>query len=767
MFKFILTLCLFLCLHKSFAQSSCKYTINGHVVDKELNTSLNNATISITELNKTTISDIEGNFNFTNLCSGWYTISVTHIGCVTTTQKIQIKQADAHVDILLMHDFKEEKAALITALQDKKSSGFKVSISGKSLDASKGGTLTEIMQKLNGVSLLQTGNTISKPVIHGLFGSRVLLINNEVRQEGQQWGNEHSPELDPFLANKIEVIKGVDELQYGSDAIGGVIVVSPKTLIGLKQNNSSMYTGYNTNNKMYYGSAIIERKTNKNINFRIQSTIKKAANTSTPDYKLNNTAFNEINNSITILKQHKQNNVEVFVSNFNTNLGVFKGAHIGNITDLNTAIANSSPNIVYLNQNTYNIDRPKQQVNHFLAKLKYVNNKKLTANFNLQHNNRKEFDIVRNSNTKTPQLNLNILTLNQTIQYEHQKIKNSNGNIGLNVTQQFNSYEGRYIIPNYTAMQIGLFAIQKWKKPHWEYQAGVRSDVKWINTRRLRNNGTELNYNFNYKTLAVSGNIIHNITNHLKSNIAASISSRAPYVNELLSNGIHHGTATYEQGNLLLKTEQALFLNWNWEYNSHNQLWKIDASIHQNLIKNYIYQQAKPTEPVLTIAGAFPKLVWQQTNASLSGIDISQQFNISKKINILQKASYLYARNLILKDYLIGIPPFQLNQTVNFNAFSLFKKTTTNIAINGLTVATQKQLPQNFLPEFDYKAAPGGYTIFGIEIMNSFLIKQKESTVQVGVTNLTNKRYRNYLNAFRYFTDETGRNFFIKFNINL
>src|SRR5690606_33154577 len=87
----------------------------------------------------------------------------------------------------------------------------------------QGTSLAAQLQSIPGVSMLQTGGTIAKPVINGMYGNRVLILNNGVRQQGQQWGAEHAPEIDPYIANQLTVVKGAESVRYGSDAIGGVI----------------------------------------------------------------------------------------------------------------------------------------------------------------------------------------------------------------------------------------------------------------------------------------------------------------------------------------------------------------------------------------------------------------------------------------------------------------------------------------------------------------------------------------------------------------
>lgn len=106
----------------------------------------------------------------------------------------------------------------------------KKELSPEELSKTRGRTLGESMKELTGVTTLTTGNSISKPVIHGMHSDRILILNNGIRQEGQQWGSEHAPEIDPFIANKLSVVKGAQSVRYGANAIGGVVLVEPANL---------------------------------------------------------------------------------------------------------------------------------------------------------------------------------------------------------------------------------------------------------------------------------------------------------------------------------------------------------------------------------------------------------------------------------------------------------------------------------------------------------------------------------------------------------
>jgi iron complex outermembrane receptor protein len=167
------------------------------------------------------------------------------------------------------------------------------------VDATRGQSLGEVLSRANGVTVLQTGSTIFKPVIHGLHSQRVLLINNGVRLESQQWGSDHAPEIDPFIAEKFTIIKGAGALKYGNDAIGGAVLIEPKALPKQAQTNAAFNTGYFSNNRQYVMSGMLESSPIKypELSYRIQATYKKGSNARTPNYWLYNTGLQEINYS--------------------------------------------------------------------------------------------------------------------------------------------------------------------------------------------------------------------------------------------------------------------------------------------------------------------------------------------------------------------------------------------------------------------------------------------------------------------------------------
>lgn len=748
---------------------TCDYILSGHVEDVDTKEKLVLATATIKETGKEIITNEKGDFTFTALCAGEYTLLVTHVSCDTIEQKITITK-DYHVDILMPHTRKVLGDVIVDAQKAIVSTGFKKELSGRILEETKALSFAYALSKINGVTMLQTGSSIAKPVIHGLHGNRILTINNGVRQEGQQWGNEHAPEIDPFIADKLIVIKGVDELRYGSDAIGGVILVEPRPLRTQPGYAAEINTAYFTNNKQYVVSGVFEQQLKKQpaFRYRVQGTFKKGANVATPNYRLNNTGSEEKNYSITLGWKKKKWNTELFYSHFATKVGIFNGSHIGNLTDLLNAISAPKPNDVYLGQNTYQIQRPNQDVTHDLLKSKTIIQKgehKFTFLLAGQFNRRKEFDIVRSSSNKNPQLDLYITTTTQDISWEHPKKNNFSGIGGITLMQQDNSYSGRYFIPNYFAYTFGSYYLEKWSKHKWELQAGWRYDNKSINTLRLKYNADTINYNFNFTTFASSLNVVFKPNSNWRLNTNISLANRAPHVNELLSDGIHHGTATYEKGDIALKPEHSINILTGINYLHPSKNFSMDVLLYSNSINNFIYQQPMPNNPVLTIAGAFPLLEYQQTNALLSGLDISTVLKPIAALELVSKFSFLQARNKKINDWLILMPANRLSNEITYSLKERKKITATYISVEMQNVMQQKNVPSDANGRQDYKAPPAAYTIISMHASATFLVCKTPITISAGVSNLLNTIYRDYLNNMRYFSDEMGRNISLRAKI--
>jgi iron complex outermembrane recepter protein len=748
----------------------CEITISGHVHSDSTHENLSMATITVLESGKSYQTNSRGDFVIAGLCKQPYTLLVTHVNFDSVTRLIKVKNG-LHIDIDLVPSTKLLNNITVKAKRSNESVGFMADLTGKALDQTRGQTLAEALSKLNGVTMLQTGTNINKPVVHGLHSNRILIINNGIRQEGQQWGNEHAPEIDPFIAGSLKVVKGVDELRYGSDAIGGVILVEPKTLRVQPGTNAAIHSLYATNNGLWVLSGSIEHRLKKlsALAIRLQGTLRKGANVQTPDYRINNTALNEHNFSVTATWHREHFNSELFYSQFNTSVGIFTGSHIGNITDLLTAISTNVPNAVFTGDNTYKIGRPRQEVFHQLIKSKTgfeIRHHQFNLILATQFNKRKEFDIVRNPNNQSPQIKLDIATYSGELNWQHPKHNYFTGQAGIVFTHQENSYSGRYLVPNYNLNSFGMYYLEKWSRNKWSAEAGMRFDKRDIATTRLLSNGSTFNnFDFRFSTFAFSAQGGRELNDRLKLFAGLSISSRAPHVNELLTNGLHHGNATYEIGDIALRPERSFYKYIRVEASDKSKTLNARIESYHNYINRYIYQQPKPDDPVLTIQGAFPKIVYQSTDVSMFGVDFSFDATLAKSFIYTYRYSLLRARNMQQKDWMIGMPGDRMQHEIVWNVGTTPKIKEISLGIGAVHVFKQSRFPSDKNGKQDYSNPPMGYSLLQADMQATFYAGGVPLTLAISGRNLLNKSYRDYLDAFRYFSDAQGRNIIVRIKI--
>ena len=231
-----------------------------------------------------------------------------------------------------------------------------------------GKTLAALLEQVSGVSSIQTGTTIAKPVIHGMYGNRILMVNNGARLTGQQWGADHAPEIDKNSAQRIEVVKGAESVRYGSEALGGIILMEQKALpYGSELVHGNLNGMYGTNGRRYSFSGMAEGTMPKlfDLAWRVQSTYSNSGDQSTANYLLNNTGYREFNFSTTLGYRWNNLRLEAFYSLFDQKIGVMQSAQMGNEKLLAERIMMGRP--VEILPFSRSIGYPHQKITHQTA----------------------------------------------------------------------------------------------------------------------------------------------------------------------------------------------------------------------------------------------------------------------------------------------------------------------------------------------------------------------------------------------------------------
>ena len=767
--KATIPLCVLLILLSAASDAQlCHFRISGRILDAKKDP-VPGVIIRIPEDSLGTASGIGGNFSIAGVCPGMHTISFEAVGYNVLSFPIEV-DSDQALNVSLTISKNELNAIVITG--DKVTELRTVAsseLSGEALQQTRGASLGEALKGLPGLNSMQTGPTLSKPVIHGLSGNRVLLINDGVRQEGQQWGSEHAPEIDPFIADKITVVKGAASVRYGSDAIGGVVLLSPDDMPTVKGITGDLYLVGASNGQMGAVSGMLQGAFDKKLeglSWRVQGTAKDAGNFHTPRYYLINSGLREGDFSANVDYKRKNTDFNIFYSQYNTEVGIFAGAESGNDSELVRKFEMSTPGLP--SYFSYKIDRSYQTVFHELLKAAasyhMPGEGKLELTFGRQNDIRKEYDadlpITLNPTAQLsmPQLRFQLITHTLDLIYTQNAAHGFSGSFGITGNTSGNLFEGiRTLIPNFRDYNAGAFAIERYTVKKLTLEAGVRYDYRWLRVYE-RDPVNLCLYHETYQYNNVTGTIgaTYRYNEHLSATINTGSAWRAPSINELYINGEHFSDARYEIGDSTLKSERSVNTNLSIDYKSEKL--RVNVSAYYNVIGNYIYE-----DPLLQLRilpqGAFPVFQYVQDNVNIKGLDASIQYDILPRLTLQSKTTIVRGYNETIHDWLVFMPCDRYQNGVEYHLPSIGKVNDAYVSVENVSVARQTRVP----PNSDYVPPPSGYSLFNANA--GFTIPVGKNTLHVNFTidNITNVAYRDYLDHFRYYADELGVNYVLRF----
>lgn len=777
---------------------NCDLTFSGIIEDQHDDSVLSEAVISVVELGFYTYSDAQGAFTLTGLCPGNYSLEVSHEACKTRTFSIKVIDHTTKV-LKLEHHYEKLNEILI-----KGNSGQLETAQSKNLDetliAQKSDqSLGDLVSSVSGVSGVSSGRAIVKPAIHGLHSSRVTIINSGVRMEDQEWGSEHAPNVDINLAHSIEIIKNASALQYSGDGIGGFIVLKPqripvkdtlygKTRITAQSNGrgGSVHAGLVKSSYLgWYGS--------------VEGTFKKFGDYSAPDYVLSNTGMESHTLAGRLGVNKFKYGVELNYNRVLNNLGILRASHLGGAQD--QFIALSSPRPLIINDFTYRLDRPKQEVTHQIASFKAFLKSSVLGRVDLrydyQQNNRLEFDIRRGSDQDKASLDLELKThaLSLDLSPEINDLTQFKTGISarfINNTSNPNTGIKR-LIPDYKRYDFGLYALAS--KTLFEgatMDFAARLDYMQIKAFKyyysalweernygvlfpefaIENLGTQILTRpvFDYLNPSTSVGIDWRLNDQNELLLNFALGARNPNPSELFSEGLHHSASRIEIGDLRFKPE--ISKNFSLSYNYNASKFRVSINPFFRLIDRFILLE--PTGIQQTIRGNFQVWSYRQADVMISGVDFDAQYELIPELTIDQQFSLVKGYELAQASNgrpLINLPPARINQGVTYKSTALGHL---EMRLESNYTFRQNEFPNTnfeaFIPEtqtlelIDVSTPPEAYHLINLELRYPvFMLKKSMSHLSFRIDNLFNTSYRNYLNSNRFYADELGRNLMLSF----
>lgn len=790
--KFFLGSCLL--ASSALWSQNCDLQLHIQVIDFHNGQPLEETVVTNSLTGETVFSDENGELTFSGLCPGMHYFALQHVYCEPSEKTIELTQNESVTWFLEHHIVELEGTETVGFQQRAVSTQAETHLHEEDMERSSAETIGFVLKNVSGVSGLETGNSIIKPMIHGMHSSRIIMLNNGVRQEDMEWGAEHAPNMDLNAFHDIRVLKGASALRYGGDAIGGIILTEyprlPKTdTITGKIGATGILNGRGGNL-----TTLVQKGFNSKWAMQLQGSYKKHGDFKAPDYYLTNSGSSQKAVMAEVAFGDFRKKISVNYSFIDSEIGILQAAHFGNLIDLADAI--NAPEPFVSEDFSYEIQKPYQHVTHHLAGAKFEKRfaklGKLETGYAFQFNKRREFDVRTGEVTDVPSMDVELSTHSLEAVMTFDKRDEFVLETGLNGSFQHNysdpATQNKRLIPDYDKLNAGAFASLTYRPvQQWTLNAGLRYDFAYMDTKKYyyKRYWERMNYDADFAQNIIGdfGNEwlthfqldFHNVSatlgaawrpdNTQEISLNYALANRPPNPAELFSEGLHHSAVSIELGDVRIQPETAHKISAR--YNRQIEfLSGLNFNIlgYYNHIQNFIYQI--PTGADYTIRGSFPVWSFLQTDAEIYGFDADLDLEISPEWSYQTKFSYVHGQNTEQDLPLIHMPPFSWQQEMRFESQENLMPF---VAVSSEFTAKQNRFPDynfsiNVLENgedvsrlIDLSSTPSSYWLMHAEAGLTFNAIKNPVKLTARVRNLLNTGYRNYLNRFRYFTDETGR----------
>lgn len=657
------------------------------------------------------------------------------------------------------------------------------------LDAVRGRDLADTLRELPGVSAVGGSSASSKPVVRGQFGKRLLVLVDGLPHEGQDWGIDHAPEVDPFAASRITVIRGAAGVAYGPQAVGGVILVEPAPLRDEPGVDGVVHAVAGTNGARGAVAAQIDAASNKLPGLAARFTVSGnlSADQRAPDYVLANTAARGLNLGAMVGYEGESMHAQLSWSRYELANGVCACARHGT-AEAFTAGLDSAPPGSEAWTASLGIDDPLQRVVHQRARahvgVDVAGLGHVDATVGFQHNHRIERELVR-GDAEEPQYDFVLRTTNLDVGLSHAPIAvgydgTLEGRVGLVGELQENVYQGYPLIPNYRSISGGVYAWERLWRQHSALEIGARydresravylSDGAWdrLGRRAIQPDCRETtsahrcDAAFDAATASV-GVLWGEPTDAFDAKVDLSSAVRSPSIDEQFIDGTAPTFPVTALGDPTLGVETT----WSASFTSHLHLPAVHAefSPYVSLVDDYI-QFAPATgpdgQPLFDVLsrGTFPRFSYQADDARWRGAEALIDLAPEAPVGLRLDGSVVRGETTDGQP-LAFVPPDRARATVAWRPPDVGPLHSSTVAAEVLGVRQQKRThPGDFAP------APSGYALVGLRASTVLEHGDNETNLSLELSNLFNTRYREFTSLLRYYADEPGRDAVVRASVH-
>lgn len=626
-------------------------------------------------------------------------------------------------------------------------------------------TFVNTLERMPGMSAINTGVGIAKPVIRGMSLNRVIVNEYGIKQEGQQWGLDHGLEIDPFSVDRVEVIKGPVSVLYGSDGIGGVINILQPIIPVEDTQSIDVIASYKSNNDLWGGSArwtnvkggryTVLRATYQNYaSYRVPADSFTYNGYILPIYgqRLKNTGGRELDLSLLQGWRKPWGHTQFYISNYYQNAGFFVGAFgVPRAYQMNVEGSDRA------------IGLPRQTIDHFKA----INNTtvllaagKLDFDFGYQYNRRQELSLPHahgQGPAPTGDLALGLGLHTATAQAKWSLRPESRpwtNTMGIALQQQWNQRSGyEFLIPAFTSTQAGIYDFyERVLAEGWLLSAGLRADwgrqvapASYVDVYDSSGTLTGTSQRSpeidkNYLNLSGSLGMAWSFMESGKIKLNAGTAYRMPSLAELTANGVHHGTFRHEMGNAGLGAERGFMADAGFYY-EHSEKAGFSFSPFANYFTNYIFLNPTARFSPLPDAGQ----IYQYTGARawFTGFELNAHAHLAPWMDYSVGLEYVWNLNADNSRPLPFTPPFSWANELTIKPSLPFSWTKDLYLIfSGHYFAAQNRVAQN-------EPVTGGYFLVDASLSQSFVWGKQKMGLYLNLKNIGNVRYLNNMSRYR------------------
>jgi iron complex outermembrane receptor protein len=780
------------CIVHTQAQTDRKYnfsgfggSLSGKVVDSATGKGIASASVYIADLKLGAMADESGVYHFANLPTGTYLVEAHAIGHATQIKNVTVTEK-AIQDFYLGLQYTEESPVVITGLskatQIKRSPVPIVTMNHQALITVQSTNIIDAITKIPGVTQLTTGPNVSKPFIRGLGYNRILTLYDGVRQEGQQWGDEHGIEVDQYGIDRAEVIKGPASLTYGSDALAGVVNLIPTPSASEGKIQGDVLAEFQSNNGLFGGSAMLQG-TKNGFEWMGRLSHKQASNYSDPaDGRVYNTAFRENDATLSLGLHRAFGYAHLNISMFDDLQEIPDGSRDSASRQFTKQITDSDtyrPIVTSQELHSYAITPLHQHVQLFHA---YSTNNfalgagRLTVNLGFERSVRREYSHPQQPDV--PGLYLQLNSYVYDVKYYFPSFNGWDLTTGLNGMYQQNTATNgtEFIIPSFNQFDIGPFVMAKKTFGKLDLAGGLRFDSRSFTNQQMYTVSNGINYDspvygpdtagayqafpFYHKIFSgYSGSLglTYSFSNNwsAKANIARGY--RSPNISEISANGVHPGTGIYQVGNPDFNAEFNVQEDMGLNFSS--KIAVISLSVFYNSLTNYIFN-----EKILNADGGDSTrqgndvYQYRQGKAALYGGELSIDIHLIEHLHFENTLSLVYGNlksspGKAITDstrYLPNIPPLHGISEIQYD----FTNKSMHLVNGFVKLAAAFSGPQNRVYLADNTETPTpGYTLIDAGVGAGFTNKNNKLlfNIYLFANNIFDVVYQDHLSRLKYF----------------